>query len=59
MDRRELLAALLVSPVAAAADLDAQEPAAMDPSLYVPKAHVVADRAFRTISWMSTRSWTS
>jgi transcriptional regulator len=46
MDRRELLAALVGAPVAMGFPLEAQEPAAMDPSLYIPKAHVVDDRAF-------------
>jgi transcriptional regulator len=46
MDRREMLAALLGTPVAAGVQAEAQEPPAPDPSLYIPKAHVVDDRAF-------------
>jgi transcriptional regulator len=41
-----MLAALLGTPVAMGLEVEAQERAAMDPSLYVPKAHVVEDRAF-------------
>jgi transcriptional regulator len=45
MNRREMLATLLASPLLAEIDVEAQE-TATDPSLYVPKAHVVEDRAF-------------
>jgi transcriptional regulator len=41
-----MLAAVLAGPLLAGVEVETQEPAAMDPSLYVPKAHVVADRAF-------------
>jgi transcriptional regulator len=46
MDRREVLATLLATPIVFSSETEAQEPAAMDPSLYIPKAHVVEDRAF-------------
>ncbi|MDH4066017.1 MAG: FMN-binding negative transcriptional regulator [Acidobacteriota bacterium] len=48
MDRRELLAGLLTAPAAMALELDAsgQEAGAPDPSLYIPKAHLVEDRTF-------------
>jgi transcriptional regulator len=46
MDRREMLATLLAAPMLAGLDVEAQETVAMDPSLYIPKAHVVEDRAF-------------
>jgi transcriptional regulator len=46
MDRREVLATLLAAPLVGGLEAEAQEPAAPDPSLYIPKAHVVEDRAF-------------
>jgi transcriptional regulator len=46
LDRRELLASLLAAPAMMTLGLDAQEAGAPDPSLYIPKAHLVEDRAF-------------
>lgn len=46
MDRRDVLRTLLAAPMLAGAEPDAQEAAAIDPSLYIPKAHVVEERAF-------------
>jgi transcriptional regulator len=47
MNRREMLATLVVAPAVWSVEMDAQEPeAAPDPSLYIPKAHLVDDRAF-------------
>lgn len=47
MDRRELLATLLAAPIAVGVEPDAQENGGgSDPSLYIPKAHLVEDRAF-------------
>jgi len=46
MDRREVLATLLAAPMVIGREVEAQESAAMDSSLYIPKAHIVEDRAF-------------
>jgi transcriptional regulator len=47
LDRRELLLGLITGTAAAGHALaSAQEPAAADPSLYIPKAHRVEDRKF-------------
>jgi transcriptional regulator len=46
MNRRQLLTGVLAAPLALGLDLEAQEGAAPDPSLYIPKAHLVEDRAF-------------
>ena len=46
MDRREVLATLLAAPMVIGGEAEGQEQAGMDPSLYIPKAHVVEDRAF-------------
>jgi transcriptional regulator len=48
MDRRELLTSLLAAPAAMALDREAppSQPGAPDPSLYIPKAHLVEDRTF-------------
>lgn len=46
MDRRELLANLLAAPMALSLEGEAQEAGAPDPSLYIPKTHLVEDRAF-------------
>ena len=46
MNRRQLLTGVLAAPMALGLDLEAQESAAPDPSLYIPKAHLVEDRAF-------------
>jgi transcriptional regulator len=46
MNRRQLLTGVLAAPMALELDLEAQEGAAPDPSLYIPKAHLVEDRAF-------------
>ena len=46
MNRRQLLTGVLAAPMALGLDLEAQEGAAPDPSLYIPKAHLVEDRAF-------------
>jgi len=46
MDRREWLASLAAGAMGAGLDLRAQEAGTPDPSLYIPKAHLVEDRAF-------------
>ena len=46
MNRRQLLTGVLAAPMALGLDLEAQEGGAPDPSLYIPKAHLVEDRAF-------------
>ena len=49
IDRRTALAALLAAaglPALDAADAGTQQPEGPDPSLYIPKAHLVDDRAF-------------
>ncbi|MEW6319697.1 MAG: FMN-binding negative transcriptional regulator [Acidobacteriota bacterium] len=46
MERREMLAVLVGAPFTRGWEAEAQEPATPDPSLYVPRAHVVEDRAF-------------
>lgn len=46
MDRREALATLIGVPVAMGSEAQEPEGVAPDPSLYIPKAHVVEDRAF-------------
>ena len=46
MNRRQLLTGVLAAPMALGLDLEAQEGAAPDPSLYIPKSHLVEDRAF-------------
>jgi transcriptional regulator len=46
MDRREVLRTLVAAPMLAGVELEAQDSAAMDPSLYIPKAHVVEERTF-------------
>jgi transcriptional regulator len=46
MNRRQLLTGVLAAPLAVGLDLEAQEGTAPDPSLYIPKAHLVEDRAF-------------
>ena len=46
MNRRQLLTGVLAAPMALGLDVEPQEGAVPDPSLYIPKAHLVEDRAF-------------
>jgi len=46
MDRRALLMSLVVGPVGLAASDRLEQEQAPDPSLYIPKAHLVEDRKF-------------
>jgi transcriptional regulator len=46
MHRRTMLLSLIAGPGMLAPDQPTQEPPAPDPSLYIPKAHLVEDRKF-------------
>ena len=45
MHRRTMLLSLIAGPGMLAPDQPTQEPPAPDPSLYIPKAHLVEDRS--------------